>query len=191
MLMLMLITLLNDGSLISTGYDNVNPKKTPEKWNLGMIFSVGAVLGLVALVSSLWLLWMLLDSHSPNSTFRGLGIEPVNYGQLTTAMYLKVSISDFLTVFSSRTQREWFWSSKPANILLICATFAMSMSTLLACVWPTACFDQSCTEGLGKEVPKLLALWIWLYCIVWWWIQVGIVHVFIYAYISLHTFKVC
>ena len=33
-LMLMLITLLNDGTLIAIGYDNVTPLKTPEKWNL-------------------------------------------------------------------------------------------------------------------------------------------------------------
>lgn len=33
-LMLMLITLLNDGTLISIGYDNVSPGNMPEKWNL-------------------------------------------------------------------------------------------------------------------------------------------------------------
>lgn len=33
-IMLMLITLLNDGTLISIGYDNVTPSKMPEKWNL-------------------------------------------------------------------------------------------------------------------------------------------------------------
>ena len=33
-LMLMLITLLNDGTLIAIGYDNVKPLKTPERWNL-------------------------------------------------------------------------------------------------------------------------------------------------------------
>ena len=33
-LMLMLITLLNDGILISVGYDHVIPSARPEKWNL-------------------------------------------------------------------------------------------------------------------------------------------------------------
>ena len=33
-LMLMLITLLNDGTLISIGYDNVIPNPRPDKWNL-------------------------------------------------------------------------------------------------------------------------------------------------------------
>ena len=33
-LMLMLITLLNDGALTSVGYDIVKPSATPEHWNL-------------------------------------------------------------------------------------------------------------------------------------------------------------
>lgn len=33
-IMLMLITLLNDGTLISIGYDNVKASSRPEKWNL-------------------------------------------------------------------------------------------------------------------------------------------------------------
>ena len=32
--MLMLITLLNDGTLISIGYDNVVPNPRPDRWNL-------------------------------------------------------------------------------------------------------------------------------------------------------------
>ena len=46
-LMLMLITLLNDGTLIAIGYDNVNPRKCPESWNLQLLFLVGAVLQLL------------------------------------------------------------------------------------------------------------------------------------------------
>lgn len=39
-IMLMLITLLNDGTLISIGYDNVTPSKRPEKWRLRALVSV-------------------------------------------------------------------------------------------------------------------------------------------------------
>ena len=39
-LMLMLITLLNDGALISVGYDVVAPSAHPEHWNLGRLFLV-------------------------------------------------------------------------------------------------------------------------------------------------------
>ena len=42
-LMLILITVLNDGTLISVAYDHVNPSHHPEKWNLKVrcfLFSV-------------------------------------------------------------------------------------------------------------------------------------------------------
>ena len=41
--MLMLITLLNDGTLIAIGYDNVVPQDTPTVWNLRVLFFVGIV----------------------------------------------------------------------------------------------------------------------------------------------------
>ena len=45
------------------------------------------------------------------------GLGNLSYGQITTAVYLKVSVSDFLTLFSSRTGGNWFWSSRPSSIL--------------------------------------------------------------------------
>ena len=39
-LFLMLITVLNDGTLITVAYDNVNPSKVPEKWNLKALWWV-------------------------------------------------------------------------------------------------------------------------------------------------------
>ena len=66
-LMLMLITLLNDGTLIAIGYDNVTPSRTPEKWNLKVLFFIGAVLGGIACISSLLILHMLLNSWNSSS----------------------------------------------------------------------------------------------------------------------------
>jgi H+-transporting ATPase len=68
-LMLMLITLLNDGTLIAIGYDKVVPNKIPDKWNLKYVFAIGFVLAGVACVSSLVLLHFLLNSHSDSSFF--------------------------------------------------------------------------------------------------------------------------
>jgi hypothetical protein len=58
-LMLMLITLLNDGTLIAIGYDNVEAREVPEKWNLKVLYLVSSVLAAVALISSLVLLDVL------------------------------------------------------------------------------------------------------------------------------------
>mmetsp|Transcript_24725 Transcript_24725/g.55492 ORF Transcript_24725/g.55492 Transcript_24725/m.55492 type:complete len:915 (+) Transcript_24725:157-2901(+) len=173
-LMLMLITLLNDGTLISIGYDNVIPSKYPNVWNLPVLFLVSTVLASVALASSLLLLYWLLDSWNENGTLYKLGIGEISYGQITTAMYLKVSISDFLTLFSARTHDGFFWSSKPSPILLGAACFSLALSTLLACIWPKGDVDDQNVEGLAYRHPYEFALYIWLYCIFWWFVQDGL-----------------
>lgn len=170
-LLLMLITLLNDGTLISIGYDRVKPSASPSIWNLRELFAVAAVMGLIACLSSLLLLWGALDSGNPNGLFAAFGITPLHYGQVTAMVYLKVSVSDFLTLFSSRGGSGPFWSSAPAPILIGAAGLALTLSTVLACAWPSGELDRIRIEGLGYSDPKLLALWVWLYSIFVWFIQ--------------------
>merc|ERR1711953_905494 len=52
-LMLMFITLLNDGTLITIGYDHAVAPKTPPKWNLPYLFTSAGVQAFVAMISSL------------------------------------------------------------------------------------------------------------------------------------------
>jgi len=170
-LMLMLITLLNDGTLISIGYDNVNPSKYPTQWNLPVLFLVSSVLAGVALISSLIILYWALDSWRSNSLLHQMGIGDLSYGQVTTIMYLKVSISDFLTLFSARTHDGFFWSSTPSPILLVAAGVSLTLSTLLACFWPTSYVDNQYVVGLADRDPKAMAVYVWLYCIFWWFVQ--------------------
>ena len=170
-LMLMLITLLNDGTLISIGYDRVVPSKYPNEWNLIVLFIIASVLAFVALISSIILLYLGLDSWNEHSLFYMLGIGELSYGQIVTMIYLKVSISDFLTLFSARTHDGFFWSSRPSGILLGAACFALSLSTIIAFMWPKGYTDGIYTVGLGAEEPYLLGLYVWIYCIVFWFIQ--------------------
>ena len=160
-LMLMLITLLNDGTLIAIGYDKVEARQTPEKWNLKVLYLISSVLALVALISSLVLLSLLLDGK--------FGL--ISYGQITSSIYLKVSISDFLTLFSARTNENWFWTTAPAPILGGAAGFALTLSTIIALSWPASSPDGVYTLGLGRREPYGLFVYIWLYCIGWWFVQ--------------------
>ena len=164
-LMLMLITLLNDGTLIAIGYDRVEARDTPEKWNLPVLYLISSVLAAVALISSIVLLHMCLNSWD-SGAFGGL-----SYGQITATIYLKVSISDFLTLFSARTNENWFWTTAPAPILMGAGCLALTTSTIIACTWPPSYPDGVYTEGLGRRSPKAMALYVWLYCIGWWFVQ--------------------
>jgi len=169
-LMLMLITLLNDGTLISIGYDNVKSSPYPEKWTLPVLFIVSLVLGVVACGSSLLLLWGCLDSWNPNGWFAAFGIGGVGYRHIVTIIYLKVSVSDFLTLFSARCEGP-FWETRPAPVLVIAGCVALGLSTALAIGWPTGTLDGIVVEGLGRHPSHLLFLWVWLYCIVCWFVQ--------------------
>jgi H+-transporting ATPase len=179
-MMFMLITLLNDGTLMCIGYDNTFPAPRPQRWNLKALFVVASVLALVAMISSLLLLWMALDANDAcpscyeKSWFRALGLPSIHYGQIITMIYLKVSISDFLTLFSARTRDKWFFSYPPSRILLGGACFALGTSSLVATFWPDGTSDGIPTIGLAHgDVParRYFAIWVWLWCIVWWFIQ--------------------
>jgi len=167
-LMLMLITLLNDGTLITIGYDIAVAPKTPPTWNMRFLFSMAFVQSFVAMISSLNLLWILLRSWEPNSFMRQLGIGGISYGKITTSVYLKVSVSDFLTLFSARAGGDWFFMVRPANILMCGAMIALTSSTLIAMFFPLSYPDNIETEGLVRSPPWTLEAFVWSWSLSWW-----------------------
>merc|ERR1719161_1922271 len=170
-LMLMLITLLNDGTLITIGYDLAVAPKTPPKWNMPFLFSMAFVQSFVAMISSVNLLWILLWSWEENSLMRQLGLGGISYGKITSSVYLKVSVSDFLTLFSARAGGEWFFMVKPAPILLCGAMVALSSSTLIAMFWPLSYPDKIETEGLLRSPPYTLEVFVWTWSLSWWLVE--------------------
>merc|ERR1712054_276804 len=167
-LMLMLITLLNDGTLITIGYDLAIAPKTPPIWNLPFLFSMAFVQAFVAMISSINLLYILLHSWDEGSMMRQLGLGGISYGKITSSIYLKVSVSDFLTLFSARAGGDWFFMVKPAPILLAGGIIAVSCSTCFAMFWPKSYPDGIQTEGLERSPPYLLQVFVWSWSLTWW-----------------------
>jgi H+-transporting ATPase len=160
-LMLMLITLLNDGTLITIAYDTAKASGLPNKWNIRALFLTSTMLGSVSCLSSLVLLHLLLDSWNDSGLLHKLGLEGVQYGQVIAAIYLKVSVSDFLTLFSARTGPLYFWKLAPAPILLGGGCFALTLSSILAILWPTGKLDDIEVEGLKSNI----GLWVSIFSI--------------------------
>merc|ERR1712178_681682 len=167
-LMLMLITLLNDGTLITIGYDYAVAPTTPPTWNLPFLFSMAFVQSFVAMISSINLLYILLHSWDQGSMMRQLGLGGISYGKITSSIYLKVSVSDFLTLFSARAGGDWFFMVKPAPILMCGAMFALTCSTCFASFWPKSYPDGIQTEGLVESPPDNLFAFVWAWSLSWW-----------------------
>lgn len=82
----------------------------PEKWNLKALFLVSIVMGYVACVSSLVMLWACLDSHNPDGVFARWNLPPMEYGKIVTAVYLKVG-SPFCSGCALREGLAGRWGS--------------------------------------------------------------------------------
>jgi H+-transporting ATPase len=188
-LFLMCITVINDGTLISIGYDYASPSKYPERWVLPALFAVASAIMIVAMGSSLLLLHWCLASSQPGSLFQNIGISGSSglvYGHIVTAIFLKVAISDILSLFSCRTADKFFFQKKPHPALFGACVIAVIVSTLIALLVPcnpitividgvtynsTTTLDHVPICGLAYNGANLLALWVWIYCIVCFFIQ--------------------
>ncbi|GAB9471815.1 Plasma-membrane proton-efflux p-type atpase [Globisporangium polare] len=158
---LVLITILNDGTIISIAYDNVVPSKRPESWNLPRIYWIATTLGGIAVASSLLILFWGLDSWNEDGVLAYFGLGNLPYDQVMMMMYLKISLSDFMTVFTARTE-GFFFSRTPGRLLASAAIFATIISTLLAIFWP---FTEM------EAISPKLAAFVWGYCIIWFFVQ--------------------
>jgi H+-transporting ATPase len=167
-----IITVLNDGTIISIAYDRVTVSQKPEKWRLDIIFMISTLLGGIACISSLILLLLCLENMDGNSDFfAAFGIDSFGYGELMTIIYFKVSLSDYLTVFAARTH-SWWWTRKPGRALMIAAVFATIVSTIFSAFW-----FMNVSTGGNESIPNMvpvsagMILFVWIYDLVWFEVQ--------------------
>jgi hypothetical protein len=91
---IVLITILNDGTIISIAYDTVVASPRPEHWRLPEVFLVSTLLGTVAVASSIFLLWCGLTANSNNSIFHKVGLVGLPTDTYTTTNDLDWQHSD-------------------------------------------------------------------------------------------------
>jgi hypothetical protein len=176
-LAIVIITILNDVSIITISHDKVIPNKEPQQWRLPELYCTSAVCGFIPCLSSMLLLLAGLSSaDGQGSKFAGyIGSPTVDgngkehhylaYDQLLMVMYLKISISDFLTVFSARC-KGWFNERRPGYALGSAAIFATTVSTIIAtcATIPDETYNMQPISGAA-------AGYIWIYNILWFFVQ--------------------
>ena len=143
---IVIITILNDGCMLTIARDHVIPAQFPQKWDLPQLRLVASVLASVPLASSLLLLYLGLSAadglYPPYAFLFGRQVPEafqnssndryyLPYPQLLMLIYLKISISDFLTLFSARTQ-GFFFTRAPSLPLAASFLVATLTATLVA-----------------------------------------------------------
>jgi len=121
------------------------------------------ILGVIACSSTLMMLFLGMDSGSSSDVLGSwFGLPPLSLKQLECLIYLKISLSDFLTVFSARTN-GFFFTQMPGKLLMLAFCAATGLSTLFAATWPFS------TDM--EPIPFAYVFFAWVYCLAFFLIQ--------------------
>jgi H+-transporting ATPase len=142
-IMIVLLALLNDGSILSIAYDNVQYKDQPEAWNMRLVLGIASVLGLVGPVAALGLFYL------------GDKVFTLARPEVQTMMYLMLSVAGSMTIYLTRT-RGPFWSIPPARKLVLAVTSAELIATVI-----------SVAGIFVTRLPWEYALLVWGYALAW------------------------
>lgn len=156
--MVLIIAILNDGTIMTISKDRVKPSPMPDSWKLKEIFATGIVLGGYLALMTVVFFWLMNDTKFFPEKF---GVRPLGEArpqQMMAALYLQVSIVSQALIFVTRS-RSWSFAERPGLLLLFAFVAAQLIATLIA-VYAKWGFAK--IEGCGWGWAGV----IWLYSVV-------------------------
>ncbi|KAJ0965881.1 hypothetical protein J5N97_027019 [Dioscorea zingiberensis] len=155
--MVLIIAILNDGTIMTISKDRVKPSPLPDSWKLSEIFATGIVLGTYLAVMTVVFFWVVRDTNFFPERF---GVRTINddVDELSAALYLQVSIISQALIFVTRS-RSWSFIERPGLLLVSAFLAAQLLATIIAvyAYWPFAKI-----KGIGWGWAGV----IWLYSII-------------------------
>ncbi|XP_073305033.1 plasma membrane ATPase 4-like [Primulina huaijiensis] len=155
--MVLIIAILNDGTIMTISKDRVKPSPMPDSWKLKEIFATGVVLGGYLAVMTVIFFWLMHKTDFFPDRFGVKNIRDSEY-EMMAALYLQVSIVSQALIFVTRS-RSWSYVERPGALLMIAFLIAQLVATLIA-VYANWGFAR--IKGCGWGWAGV----IWLYSIV-------------------------
>lgn len=132
--MVLIIALLNDGTIMTLSVDRVLPSMTPDSWDLSEIFAFAVAYGLYLTLSTVILVVVILETTFFQDKF-GVSLEtfPVeaNDRQLHMVIYLQVAIISQALIFVTRSH-GFFFMERPSAALFFAFCLAQLVSSIIA-----------------------------------------------------------
>ncbi|KAL5547652.1 hypothetical protein UlMin_002883 [Ulmus minor] len=155
--MVLIIAILNDGTIMTISKDRVKPSPVPDSWKLKEIFATGVFLGTYMALMTVLFFWLAYSTDFITHTF---GVKPIagNLAQLNSALYLQVSIISQALIFVTRS-RSWSFLERPGLLLLGAFVAAQLVATAIA-VYANWGFAR--ISGIGWGWAGV----IWLYSLI-------------------------
>jgi H+-transporting ATPase len=142
-LMIILLALLNDIPILTIAYDRTKVLKQPVRWKMAELLTVSTMLGVIGVVASFGLFYILVEMKFPN-------------GEIQSLIFLKLVVAGHFTIFLTRTD-DWFWKRPFPSWILLHASFWSAVLATLIVVYGV----------FVTPVGWKYALWVWGYALGW------------------------
>ncbi|XP_012442327.2 plasma membrane ATPase 4 [Gossypium raimondii] len=155
--MVLIIAILNDGTIMTISKDRVKPSPLPDSWKLKEIFATGIVLGGYLALMTVVFFWIMHDTDFFSEKFGVRSLRKKD-DQMMGALYLQVSIVSQALIFVTRS-RSWSYFERPGLLLVTAFIIAQLAATVIA-VYANWGFAR--IQGIGWGWAGV----IWLYSVV-------------------------
>ncbi|KAK9101664.1 hypothetical protein Scep_025094 [Stephania cephalantha] len=155
--MVLIIAILNDGTIMTISKDRVKPSPTPDSWKLNEIFATGIVIGTYLALITVLFYWAVTKTDFFESHFHVRSLSS-NTEEISSAVYLQVSIISQALIFVTRSQ-SWSFLERPGALLMCAFLVAQLVATLIA-VYAHISFAS--IRGIGWGWAGV----IWLYSLI-------------------------
>ncbi|KAJ4712684.1 Plasma membrane ATPase [Melia azedarach] len=141
--MVLIIAILNDGTIMTISKDRVKPSPIPDSWKLSEIFATGIVIGSYLALTTVLFFWAtyktdFFPDHFHVKSMRQIDektasdeVIKVLNGRLASALYLQVSTISQALIFVTRS-RGWSFRERPGLLLVGAFIIAQLVATLIS-----------------------------------------------------------
>ncbi|KAL4385633.1 hypothetical protein GQ457_15G000520 [Hibiscus cannabinus] len=141
--MVLIIAILNDGTIMTISKDRVKPSPVPDSWKLKEIFATGIVLGSYLALMTVIFFWAAYETDFFPDKFgvRSLCKKNFNLTEkserlrlnelLSSAVYLQVSTISQALIFVTRSQ-GWSFTERPGLLLVTAFIIAQLAATVIS-----------------------------------------------------------
>ncbi len=143
-IMIIMLALLNDIPIITIAFDNVKVSPVPIRWNMKEILTIATILGLMGVVSSFLLFYLLESWHIPRDMIQAI-------------IFLKLSVAGHATIYIARTGDKPFWHKPYPSWMLLSAGLGTCLVSTFIAVYGLFMVN------IGWEY----AAYIWIYATAW------------------------
>ncbi|KAM3310493.1 hypothetical protein ACQJBY_031274 [Aegilops geniculata] len=159
--MVLIIAILNEGTIITISKDRVKPSPLPDSWKLAKIFTTGVVFGAYLAMTTVIFFWAAYKTDFFPRVFHVRSLEKTaqdDFKMLASVVYLQVGTISQALIFVT-TSQSWSFVERPGFLVVLAFLVTQLIATLIA-VYADWAFTS--IKGIGWGWAGI----VWLYNLV-------------------------